>query len=75
MHGKQAILVMASGGVPIGSKLDFATPYLTHVLKFIGIDNVLVVDGNQYTENEQALARLLEQHFRQQKHTISASGG
>lgn len=46
MTGKKAILVMASGGVPIGSELDFATPYLKQVMKFIGITDVTVIDAN-----------------------------
>ncbi len=47
MTGKRAILVMASGGVPIGSDLDFATPYLQQIMRFIGIDDITVVDANQ----------------------------
>ncbi len=46
MTGKKAILVMASGGVPIESELDFATPYLKQLLKFIGITDVTVIDAN-----------------------------
>ncbi len=46
MENKKAILVMASGGVPIGSEMDMATPYLKHVLGFIGIRDVTVVDAN-----------------------------
>ncbi len=46
MTNKKAILVMASGGVPIESELDFATPYLKQVLKFIGITDVTVIDAN-----------------------------
>ncbi len=51
MTGKKAILVMASGGVPIGSELDFATPYLQQVLKFIGITDVMVVDANHASKD------------------------
>ncbi|VAW45237.1 FMN-dependent NADH-azoreductase [hydrothermal vent metagenome] len=48
--GKKAILVMASGGVPIESELDFATPYLKQLLKFIGITDVTVIDANNHNE-------------------------
>ena len=40
LKGKQAYLVMASGGVPFGSEMDFASGYLKQVLGFIGIDDV-----------------------------------
>ncbi len=49
MTGKKAILVMASGGVPIGSELDFATPYLKQVLNFIGITDITIIDANNAT--------------------------
>ena len=37
---------MASGGVDIKSPLDFATPYLQQVMRFIGIEDILVIDAN-----------------------------
>ena len=40
MTGKKAIVVVASGGTKVGSPIDFATPHLRHVLKFIGITDV-----------------------------------
>lgn len=36
-------LVMASGGVPFGSPVDFASPYLKQVLRFIGISDVRLI--------------------------------
>ncbi|MEO0406009.1 MAG: NAD(P)H-dependent oxidoreductase [Cyanobacteria bacterium P01_A01_bin.135] len=33
----RAYLVVVSGGTPIGSAVDFATPYLEHILDFMGI--------------------------------------
>jgi len=43
LQGKKAYLVVASGGVPIGSPVDFATPYLLHTLSFVGITDVEIV--------------------------------
>ena len=43
LTGKRAILVVASGGTPVDGAWDFATPYLRHVLGFIGITDVEVV--------------------------------
>lgn len=40
LQGKKAYVVVSSGGVPVGSPVDFATPYLRHVLGFIGITDV-----------------------------------
>lgn len=43
LSGKKAYLIVATGGVPVGSKVDFATPYLRHALAFVGITDVEIV--------------------------------
>lgn len=43
LEGKKAYLVVATGGVPVGSAVDFATPYLRHALAFVGITDVEVI--------------------------------
>lgn len=40
LKDKKAYVVVPSGGVPVGSPVDFATPYLRHALSFIGITDV-----------------------------------
>lgn len=40
LQGKKAYVVVPSGGVPVGSEVDFATPYLRHALAFLGITDV-----------------------------------
>ncbi|MCX4189046.1 FMN-dependent NADH-azoreductase [Methylophaga sp. OBS3] len=45
-------LVAASGGVPIGSDMDFATRYLRQVLGFLGITDVTVVNANDWVNNQ-----------------------
>jgi len=47
LTGKTAYLVMASGGVPIGSEMDLATKYLIQVLGFIGISDVKILDATK----------------------------
>ncbi len=47
LDGKKAYVVIASGGVPVDSAVDFATPYLRHVLGFIGITDVDVIAAEQ----------------------------
>lgn len=43
LKGKTAYLVVASGGVAVGSAMDFATPYLRHALGFVGITDVQII--------------------------------
>ena len=40
LTGKKAYVVVPSGGVPVGSPVDFATPYLKQALAFVGITDV-----------------------------------
>lgn len=47
LKGKTAYLVVASGGVPIGSEMDLATKYLKQVLGFIGITDVQLIDATK----------------------------
>lgn len=48
LKNKKVYIATASGGVPIGSELDFATKYLKHVMSFIGIHNTTIIDANNY---------------------------
>ncbi len=57
LEGKTAWLVVASGGTPVDSDIDFATPYLRHVLGFLGITDVRLIDAGRWgflSEAEQA---------------------
>jgi len=45
LTGKTALVLRASAGTPIGSATDFATPYLTFALGFIGITDVTFLDA------------------------------
>ena len=47
LEGKRATIVITSGGTESGSPIDFATPYLKHVLGFIGITDVDVVAADR----------------------------
>jgi len=46
LQDKKAYLVIASGGVPIGGDMDFASSYLKHVLGFVGLTDVSVIDAS-----------------------------
>ncbi len=47
LKDKRAILAMASGGTKAGSEIDFATPYMRHILGFLGITDVTVIAADQ----------------------------
>ncbi len=47
LAGKKAYLVVASGGVGMNSEIDFATPWLRHMLGFLGITDVEVIDATR----------------------------
>lgn len=61
LKGKKAYLVVASGGVPLGSEVDYASTYLRHVLGFLGIDDVTLVNANELDQaaNEEAVREQL----------------
>lgn len=47
LTNKKAYVIVASGGVAIGSPADFATPYLRYALAFVGIDDVEIIAAEQ----------------------------
>lgn len=60
LKGKRAYLVVASGGVAVGSAADFATGYLRQVLGFLGISAVEIVAADQLMLRHDALERARE---------------
>jgi len=65
LKGKKAYLVVATGGVPVGSSVDFATPYLRHALAFVGISDVEVIAADKLNSQaeesmDRARARIAE---------------
>ena len=43
LSGKRAIIVIASGGTPVGSDIDYVSGYLKHIMGFIGITDVTII--------------------------------
>ncbi len=43
LESKKVYIVMASGGVPVGSPMDYATTYLTQVLNFVGLTDIEII--------------------------------
>ena len=56
LNDKKAIIVMASGGVPLGSDWDKATPYIKQVLAFIGITDITFVHATDIDTNREEAA-------------------
>ncbi len=61
LTGKKAYALIASGGTPIGSEIDFLTPWLRHFLKFIGITDleIIAADGISGVDGEEKIAAAL----------------
>lgn len=54
---RSAWLMVASGGTPVGGDMDFATGYMTHICRFLGIDTVHVVDASGSKRTPEAVLR------------------
>ena len=63
LTGKKAYIAAASGGTPVGSDMDFMTPWLTFFLGFLGIKDVEVVaaDGIMGEGGEEKIAAAHEE--------------
>lgn len=62
LSNKKAYVLVASGGVKVGSPADFATPYLRHALSFVGITDVdvVAVQGADDESMDQARAQIAD---------------
>lgn len=47
LYGKRAAIAVFSGGTKIGSELEFASGYVAHIMRFVGITDVEVVAADQ----------------------------
>ncbi|MDE0970450.1 MAG: NAD(P)H-dependent oxidoreductase [Octadecabacter sp.] len=54
MSGKRAIIVIASGGTPVGSDIDYASGYLKHIMGFIGIHDVTIIAADALGKDAEA---------------------
>jgi len=43
---ERAVIITSSGGTAIGSEMDFASRYLEHICRFIGITDVFHIDAS-----------------------------
>ena len=62
---RKTYVVVPSGGVPVGSPVDFSTPYLRHALAFVGITDVEFIgaagaDRGKQDAMDEARARIAD---------------
>ncbi|MBL4659420.1 MAG: NAD(P)H-dependent oxidoreductase [Alcanivoracaceae bacterium] len=51
LANKKVYIAIASGGVKIGTEYDFSSNYLRHIMGFIGITDVEIIDVNKFDLN------------------------
>ncbi len=62
LKDKTAYIVLTSGGTKAGSEIDFAWPYLRHVLGFVGITDIhLIASDLKGIERAEADTRALDE--------------
>ena len=62
LEDKRVIVAVASGGTEAGSPMDFATPYLRHVLAFMGLTDVTFVAADRVmADRDAAMERAADQ--------------
>lgn len=51
---QRAVIITSTGGTALGSDADFASRYLAHICRFIGIEHIHVIDagGSKRTQDE-----------------------
>ena len=52
LENKKAYVILATGGTVIGSKIDYASDYLNHVLGFLGISDVELINAEKMNVND-----------------------
>lgn len=58
LKGKRAFVLMASGGVPLASDVDFASPYIRQALRFVGIEDVTIIAADRLSSAEDIEAEI-----------------
>jgi FMN-dependent NADH-azoreductase len=62
LEDRKVFVTIASGGSRVGSETEFLTPYLCHVLRFIGIRDIEIIAADQLLmAGEEKVARARQQ--------------
>ena len=65
LSGKRAIIVIASGGTPVGSDIDYASGYLKHIMGFIGITDVTIIAADALANDADAKIAVANHEIKQ----------
>ncbi len=60
---KRAFIVTASGGTQIGSDMDFASRYLEHICRFLGVSEVIHIDASGSKGSTEAVIKAARQQI------------
>ena len=52
LKDKKSYVILSSGGTQLGSNIDYVTEYMHHILGFIGIKDVTIIDSSGIGRNE-----------------------
>jgi FMN-dependent NADH-azoreductase len=52
VRNKKVYIIIVSGGTRLGTELDFVSGYLTHILGFIGMTDVSIIDSSAIGRSE-----------------------
>lgn len=52
LEDKKAYVILSSGGTQLGSNIDYVSDYIHHILGFIGIKDVTIIDSSGIGRNE-----------------------
>lgn len=63
LRNKKAYIIVASGGTQLGSELDFISDYIRHVLGFIGIKDVTIIDSSGIGRDESKVLAHVHEHI------------
>ena len=63
LENKQVYLIITSGGTRVGSKDDYLTPWLKHVLNFFGITNIQIISADQMSIDYEGSVKKAEEQI------------
>jgi FMN-dependent NADH-azoreductase len=69
---KRAFIITSSGGVPVGSPMDFASGYLEQICNFIGVQDVIHIDASGSKGDAQTIISAAKLQIDQVLSNISA---
>ena len=63
LSGKNAYVIITSGGTELGTDIDFVSGWLKHILGFIGIQDVTIINSSGLMKAQDAVVERAEQEI------------